>query len=280
MTRIFRGDNIFLTEWYYHLTKNKNSLNFKYDCMWGVNLDYNDGIINKNGVSDQIVAYIEERIIKGELKSGDKLPSERVFAETLGVSRIPLREALRSLSQLGLVETKHGQGTFIRDANNSFLTRKLATYMYSSETSVFEILQFRQILESECAKIAATTATEEELEEIKYYMDRAEEAETSIRNGNYEEFSIMDIKFHTAIVKASHNQLFLNLFNAIHKMLKVQQIWSLSESDEIFDYIAYHRAIYSAIENRNPDEAYNSSRDHIISVGELMLKSYKKESKE
>lgn len=248
--------------------------------MRGDNLDNNDGIINKNAVSDQIVAYIEESIIKGELKSGDKLPSERVFAETLGVSRIPLREALRSLSQLGLVETKHGQGTFIRDANNSFLTRKLATYMYSSETSVFEILQFRQILESECARIAAVTATGEEVEEIKYYMDRAEEAETSIRKGNYEEFSLMDIKFHTAIVKASHNQLFLSLFNAIHKMLKVQQIWSLSESDEIFDYIAYHRAICAAIENKNPEEAYNSSRDHIISVGELMLRSYKKESKE
>jgi GntR family transcriptional regulator, transcriptional repressor for pyruvate dehydrogenase complex len=241
-------------------------------------LDYNDRIINKNAASDQIVEYIEERIIKGELKSGDKLPSERVFAESLGVSRIPLREALRSLSQLGLVETKHGQGTFIRDANSSFLTRKLATYMYSTETSVFEILQFRQILESECAKLAATLATKEELEDIIYYKNKAEEAESSIRNGNYEEFSIMDIKFHTAIVKASHNMLFLNLFNAIHKTLRVQQIWSLSESNEIYDYIAFHRSICSAIENKNPDEAYNSSRNHIISVGDLMLKSYKKET--
>jgi len=243
-------------------------------------LDNNNGIINKNAVSDQIVTYIEERIINGELKSGDKLPSERVFAETLGVSRIPLREALRSLSQLGLVETKHGQGTYIRGANNSFLTGKLATYMYSSETSVFEILQFRQILESECAKLAAALATQEELEEIKYYKIKAEEAEVSIRNGNYEEFSIMDIRFHTAIVKASHNLLFLNLFNAIHKTLKIQQIWSLSESNEIYDYIAFHRSIYAAIENRNPEEAYNSSRDHIKSVGDLMLKSYKKESDE
>lgn len=241
-------------------------------------MDNSNGIIGKNAVSDQIVEYIEQCIIKGELKSGDKLPSERVFAETLGVSRIPLREALRSLSQLGLVETKHGQGTFIRDANNSFLTRKLATYMYSSETSVFEILQFRQILESECAKIAATSASKEELEEIKYYKNKAEEAEISIRNGNYEEFSDMDIKFHTAIVKASHNLLFLNLFNAIHKTLKIQQIWSLSESNEIYDYIAFHRLICDAIENKNPDEAYNSSRNHIISVGDLMLKSYKKES--
>lgn len=242
---------------------------------WGVNLDNNNGIINKNAVSDQIVEYIEERIIKGELKSGDKLPSERVFAETLGVSRIPLREALRSLSQLGLVETKHGQGTFIRDANNSFLTRKLATYMYSNETSVFEILQFRQILESECAKLAATLATGEELEEIRYYMIKAEEAENSIRNGDYEQFSIMDLKFHTAIVKAAHNLLFLNMFNAIEKTLKIQQIWSLSESDEIYDYIAFHRLIFAAIEKRDPEEAYNSSRDHIIRVGDLMLKSYR-----
>ncbi|EMS72226.1 FadR/GntR family transcriptional regulator [Ruminiclostridium cellobioparum] len=240
-------------------------------------MNYSDGVINKNAVSDQIVAYIEERIIKGELKSGDKLPSERVFAETLGVSRIPLREALRSLSQLGLVETKHGQGTFIRDANNSFLTGKLATYMYSSDTSVFEILQFRQILESECAKLAATLATEEELEEIKYYRIKAEDAEASIRNGDYDEFSSMDIKFHTAIVKASHNQLFLNLFNAIHKTLRIQQIWSLSESHEIYDYIDFHRQITEAIENRDPEQAYNCSRDHIISVGNLMMKSYKKD---
>ena len=209
-------------------------------------------VINRNNVVDQIVDYIQERVIRGELKGGDRLPSERSLSETLGVSRIPVREAIRSLRQLGIVETKHGQGTFIREANNSFLTRKLATYMYSNETSIFEVLQFRGILEAECARLAAVNASEEELENIKKYKIKSEEAEASLRTGRYDEFSDMDYNFHKEIVKASHNSLFLNLFEAIHKTLQIHQVWSLSQSDQKYDYIEYHNSLLRRSKRKSP----------------------------
>lgn len=117
-------------------------------------------MITKTNVCDQIVDTIIASIVDGRLKSGDRLLNERKLAQQYGVSRVPLREALRSLRQMGIIVTKHGIGTFINEVNSTIVMNKLSSYLYLQEKPIIEVLQLRRILEVESARLAAVEATE------------------------------------------------------------------------------------------------------------------------
>lgn len=239
-------------------------------------LNTSDIIIRRTNICDQIVEYIEERFIQGDIKSGDKLPSERQLSKILNISRTPIREAMRSLYQLGIIETRHGQGTFVRADNLNVLARKLVNYLYSNEVTFLEVLQFRKIIEAESARLAAEYANVQEKEEINYYKERAKEAGSCIKDGNYKGYGLMDTDFHMAIIKASHNSLFLQLFNVICKTIKIQQAWGLIESEnDIYHYIKYHDKIYEAIKDKKPEMAYNMMVEHTESIINQIIKKLK-----
>lgn len=233
-------------------------------------------MINRTNVCDQIVGEIIASIVDGRLKAGDQLPNEREMAQIYGVSRVPLREALRSLRQMGIIVTKHGIGTFINEVNATFLTNELNSYLYLQEKPVIEVLQLRRIIEVESARLAAQNATGEDLEKLKMVEILAREELFKLREGMESSFYIADLKFHLAIAQASHNSLFVQFIESIHGTLHIHQTLSQKEPQPIDEVAVYHREICKAIEERNPDKAAQMMLNHINRIEELILKGFSK----
>ncbi len=233
-------------------------------------------MLNRTNVCDQIVDAIIASIVDGRLKSGDRLPNERDLAQHYGVSRVPLREALRSLRQMGIIVTKHGIGTFINEVNATFVMNELNSYLYLQEKPVIEVLQLRRILEVESARLAADKATEEDLENLRAIEMAVKEELRKLKEGQEHSFYAVDHKFHLAIAEASHNSLFVQFIHSIHGTLHIHQVLSLKETEPIDEVKYYHQKVREAIEEKNPDKAARMMLNHIDRIEELILKGLNK----
>lgn len=233
-------------------------------------------MINKANICDQLIEQILASILDGRLKIGEKLPNERDLSKTYGVSRIPIREALRSLRQMGIIETKHGIGTFVKEVNATFLTNELNSYLYLQEKPVIEVLQLRRLLEVESARLAADKATDEDLQKIRTTEIFAKQELIKLREGLESSFYTADLAFHLAVAEASHNSLFVQFINSINGTLNIHQTLSQREPQPIDEVSVYHKKIREAIEEKNPDKAAQMMLNHIDRIEELILNGIQK----
>src|SRR5919204_1811477 len=127
--------------------------------------------IHSTRIYEEIVRQIKSMIAEGRLKSGDQLPPERDLAEKFVVSRTSVREALRALESLGLVEIRPGEGTFVREASVEALIEPLALLMVSQREAIGELFEARRLLEPSLAALAATRATPEEIQEMERILE-------------------------------------------------------------------------------------------------------------
>lgn len=166
-------------------------------------------IINKRNASQMIVDYILDQIQKGYLKKGDKLMTEHEFSELLGVSRIPLREALCALSTVGILESRQGGGTFVTTkCDPSVLGRMLYDYALLDDVDLKQVIDVRILLEPEAARQAAIRGFQRQKEEIWALAEGYQEviehyAGTEADNQRIVKF---DRDIHQAIAQASHNE--------------------------------------------------------------------------
>jgi Transcriptional regulators len=232
-----------------------------------------DNSIVKSNVCDQIVAKLKKAIINGELKPGDQLPNERQMAEDFGVSRVPLREALRSLRQMGILITKHGQGTFVNQINSDFLINNLSSYLILGQKPVIEVLEIRKILETEAAALAAKRATLDDIETIKYFKNQVLSEKEKYEKGMGGDISAADMKFHLAIANASQNSVFAKFIDMIREPLAIHQRWNASEAGALDQVVLFHEGIYKGIKDRNPQEASEMMRRHLEEIEENIVKT-------
>ncbi len=228
----------------------------------------------KQKISEMIVDVLIEKIRKGELKVGEQLPNERALAESLGVSRMPLREAIHALAQAGVLETRHGQGTFVSTYDSEKLGRTLYWHSLIDSTTLIELAETRKILEVEAAKIACRIGTDEEIEEIRQAMIEREEliALNTTDSESLERRFDADRRFHEAICRASHNSIFSRFLSAIQMSLRMQQKATLMVQKIPSDTSKLHRDIYEAIRSRNVDEAGRTMGIHLDRVIEAVHK--------
>src|SRR6059036_4083563 len=139
------------------------------------------GPIKSTRIYQEIVRQVKAMIAEGRLKSGDQLPPERDLAEKFVVSRTSVREALRALESLGLIEIRPGEGTFIREVSVEALIEPLALVMASQRGAIAELFEARRLLEPAIAALAAGRATPEELSEMERIL---EEQAKEIAAGN------------------------------------------------------------------------------------------------
>ncbi|AKA69168.1 FadR/GntR family transcriptional regulator [Clostridium scatologenes] len=155
----------------------------------------------KTRVYEKVIEKIKELIGKGELKCGDRLPSERELCEQLNVSRTSVREALRVLEILGLIECKIGEGNFVKDSFEDSLLEPLSMTFMLHGSKTDEILDLRKFTEPGMAALAAKNINEEQLKEIEELVNLLNSTE------NEEECAELDKKMHYKIVQASGNYL-------------------------------------------------------------------------
>jgi len=214
------------------------------------------------GVAKQI-----ERLILKKLQPGDKLPSERDLAETLGVSRSSIRDAIRSLELMGMVEPRQGAGTIVLQISSDSLVNPLANARKRKEELVAELLDFRKMLEPPLAERAAIRVSPEELAEMEEILERQDE---KLRNG--ESTIAEDTEFHYAIALASGNSVVRKVLDTLMDLLRDSRERSLQVDGRPQKSLAGHRKILAALNRHDAEAAKLAMKRHIEDVEKMLLK--------
>ena len=222
---------------------------------------------------DSIVEEIKQRISQGELKDGDSLGSQDDLAKRMEVSRPTLREALKRLELMGLVETKHGRGTFVKTISPQDFMNPLASFLVIDQKSALELLEARLYIEGAVAALSAKNASPNDIKAIKQKLD---DMKTAAQETSLEKFITYDVQFHLLVAESSKNQILTKIVNILRDLLhqllsKVFEIQSDSLSEIFIQTIRFHGKILSAIEQHNPDIARQHMEAHLKDVA-LKLK--------
>lgn len=211
---------------------------------------------------EKIVQQIEKRIVDGDLKSGDKLPSERELGNQFGVSRTSVREAMKALSLKGLIEVMPGKGTFITDQTSKALRHSLNLMVQigKQETSK-SLIELREILEPEIAAISAARAKEDNVAAMQEAIDTMDSALEDV--GTYIE---ADLDFHLALAEGTQNPLILLLIDILIVELREQRFRSASVDGSLYRGQPHHKAILAAVKNRDSESARRLMIAHMVQV--------------
>jgi GntR family transcriptional regulator, transcriptional repressor for pyruvate dehydrogenase complex len=211
---------------------------------------------------EQIVQQIEQRVLSGELKVGDQLPSERELAEQFGVSRTAVREAIKALHEKGLVHILVGRGTFIANGTNDVVRNSINLLVkYDSDRGLINLVEVREILEPEIAAQAAVRITDEYITVLEEAMSKMEAA-----LDNVEEFVEADLDFHLALAEATQNPIIPALLDPIIDIMREQRIL-ITHIKGVAQHGQYnHKIILEAIKNRDPDAARYAMRHHMDQI--------------
>jgi GntR family transcriptional repressor for pyruvate dehydrogenase complex len=218
--------------------------------------------IQSERLYEQIVQQIEQRIVAGELKVGDQLPSERELADQFAVSRTAVREAIKALREKGLVEIYMGRGTFITNGTSDLVRHTLDLLMKFDSTNGFmNMVEVREIIEPEIAALAATRITDEYIATMQEAMDKMEAA-----MDNVEEFVEADLDFHLALAEATQNPIIPALLDPIINLLRKQRILTTLIEGVAQHGQTNHKIIIEAMKLRDPDAAREAMRRHLEQI--------------
>src|SRR5438309_10955436 len=210
-------------------------------------------------VFEQLLGYI----VGGEWKEGQRILPERELCQQLGVARPSLREALKALEIMGLVDSRVGAGTFVRKRAD-FLSRPLLWAIAgSSSAGAHELVESRLVLEGELAGFAAERATEADLNDIKQGLHSLDAKPNEVLE--------FDLKFHLAIAVASHNQVLLNAVLMIRNLIQQWMLVTLQVPGTTEKVRTQHTAILEAILAKNCARARDRMRSHLSEMGGLLL---------
>lgn len=213
--------------------------------------------VKSTKIYEIVIEQIKEIVKRGELKSGDKLPSERDLCEKLEVSRASVREALKSLQMLGLIESKHGEGNFINENFENSLLEPLSIVFLLLGSKSEDVLELRKIIEPETAAIAAKNITDEQLIELKEIMDELN------NNSDIEACAILDKKFHYKIAQATGNHLISTIMFSISSL--VEKYIENSKVHTINKILVknHHEEIWRALKDRDSNAASIAAQKHL-----------------
>ena len=218
--------------------------------------------IKRESVAEQIFEQLKANIISGELRPGDKLPTEMELCELYGVSRTSVRQAMTNLSSLGLVEARPGGGTFVKKADGSRIMDDLMLFTFLEGRSLTEIAEFRSILEPAVTRLACRKADPDDIESLSSIYRQMEE-----HSNDLEEFAKLDHRFHTEIARISRNPYIIRIYEALEEIL-----------DSAFSKIVknngnrggwrYHGQIVEAFRNGDHELAAGIMQEHMSRLTE------------
>jgi GntR family transcriptional regulator, transcriptional repressor for pyruvate dehydrogenase complex len=222
--------------------------------------------IKSTRIYEEIVRQVKQMITEGRLKSGDQLPPERDLAEKFVVSRTSVREALRALESLGLIEIRPGEGTFVREVSIDALVEPLALLLTSHREAIAELFEARRLLEPALAALAAARATRDEIQEMERILEEQAKEIAAGKTG-----LAQDVAFHTAIGAAAHNRAITRIAHAIMDLLTQSREEALNTPGRPTRSHQDHRRILAAITARDERAARQAMLEHVEAVEVLVL---------
>jgi len=228
--------------------------------------------IKTKKIYEQIVDQIGLLVAEGQLKPGDRLPSERELVERFQVSRASIREAISALEMMGLIEVRAGEGTYIRQVNIDSVVAPLAWMLFIEKDTDLELYEVRKILEVQAVGIAAERVQEDELRDMSEVLEVMRMDLEIDRLGEE-----ADHYFHYAIARATHNKILIRLMNTIsdtmQKALKSSRSRLYEDKSSPERLYQEHCSLFEAIKNHNVLMAQQLMLDHLVGV-ETQLAKY------
>ena len=213
------------------------------------------------GSTEQVVAHVRALIVRGELRPGDRLPAERDLAVEIGVSRPTVRAGLRALAAMGVVQSRHGSGTYIPDGPPMLGSEPLSFLAALHGFTRDEMYEARRILEVGASGLAAERATHEQLATI------AEEVASLFAAMNDPVvFLVHDINFHRAVAAASGNPIVASIVEMVSELYYARRRETAMRATDrnLRDAAEMHRRVYQAIRARDPEAARLAMNEHLL----------------
>jgi len=226
-----------------------------------------EAVRHRSRVYEEVAAQIQRLIADGKLRPGDKLPPERELAETFRVSRGSLRDAIRTLELMGMVEARQGEGTVVRDLTPDSLVVPLSTVLVRKRELVAELLDVRRMIEPGLAGRAALHASPEEIAQLEEILRRQE---ARMRRG--EPAVEEDSEFHYTIALAARNRVILKVLDVLMDLLRESRARSLQVKGRLERSYAGHRRMLKAIQRHDAAAAEAAVRRHLGEIEDVVLK--------
>jgi len=226
--------------------------------------------VNRTTLTGDIYRKMVTHLIRGDWGPGERIPPERELCQQLGVGRASLREALKALEIMGMIETRLGDGTYVCQ-RSEFLSRPLLwAITSSSEAEAQELVEARKLIEVELAGLAAERATPSDLKQIGLHLDEME-----VSTGDVDQFQRSDIAFHLAIAQAAHNRLLMNALLLIRNLLQNWIGSALKVQGVAEKALLQHQRIFMGIAKKNSSAARAAMQVHLQAMAEFLLESQK-----
>lgn len=214
-----------------------------------------------DSIIEQIIKYIQD-----ELKPGDRLPSERGMISFLGVGRTSLREALRALEGIGVVETKAGEGTFVSSDSNKIYRKPLELGVFDNNQSVKDIFDARWIVEVGMMTLVSQQITIEELKECKTILEKMEVLNIS----EFQLFLDLDYKFHIIISEASKNGVLIEFLNLTRRIIDEERLHTSITKKGLRKSVEVHQSLLDALTLGDVNKSIKAMEEHMKWTKELL----------
>lgn len=227
--------------------------------------------IKKEKISEAVFNQLLQLIKSGQWQSGYKLPSENKLCSLFDVSRVSVRAALHKLEAIGLIETRNGEGTFVKKADMRSLLEPVMETMTLTPTDIIDILEFRKLIERSCAQQMAAYHKPEDLNELSHCLKKMQ---TFSGAGDAMNYSIWDARFHQRIVASSGNHITITVYSLIFESIYAH-LCSMNRQIGFDLGMFHHEKIFQAIASGDPETAsacvVQSIDDSIGKVKAVML---------
>jgi len=220
--------------------------------------------VTSEKLSQAVVRQVELLILRGILRPGERLPSERELAERLAVSRPSLRDAIAQLQSSGLLTAKPGAGVYVADVLGGAFAPSLIDLFARHDEAVFDYLSFRRDMEGLAAERAARLGSDLDLKVIATVFGKMEAAH---QKRNSDDEAQLDAQFHMAIIEASHNVVMLHMMRSMYDLLRGGVFYNrqvmFRQRTTRSALLDQHRAINDALQSREPEQAREAVHAHL-----------------
>ena len=226
---------------------------------------------NPRRLYQQVGLHLQQRIISGEFALGDRIPPERDLAEELDVSRSVVRESIIMLELQGLVEVRKGSGIYVIKVPSESGSNQPIESRKDTDVGPFELLQARQLLESQIAGFAASNVTKNDISRLRKYLDQ-ERRNVEDNKEDYEG----DRMFHFTIAEASQNSVLSDIIRDLWRRREESSMWQqlhlrIRTMDYRYQWLDDHEKILLALQKRDPESARLAMWQHIENVKQTLF---------
>lgn len=220
----------------------------------------NQNLHPKLSATDQVIQAIKNLLLNRQLRSGDRLPNETEIASSVGVSRGSVREAMKILSAMGVVDIRRGDGTYITDTVQRSMIDKLMLSIVMTETDAYELAEIRQIIEIGIVRLCVAHATASQIETLRKAV-RAQEKAVAEGAFDYDRLMKTEWDFHNAMVDAANNQLLTTMYTYILELYMPTRDRELDYEEHMREALRVHPPVVEAIAARDADAGEAAIRE-------------------